>query len=161
MSTIQKWAAPSCAVTPSSFVAANNPSATPMLAEPAPSMTICCSFKTLPRHLGGAENGPQGHCRRPLNVIIEGEQFIAIAQQKRPGMGSCEVFPLQASPGKFLLHRLNELVDEVVVSLAADPLVAPAEVLRIAEPFGVVGSHIQNNRQRPFRAYSADERIEG
>ena len=39
-----------------------------------------------------------------------------------------EVFPLQDTFRKFLLHRLNELIDEVKVRLTGDPLVTPAEV---------------------------------
>ena len=72
-----------------------------------------------------------------------------------------EVLPLQTGSGKFLLHRLDELIDEVEIRLAANPFVAPAEVFRILKSFGVVGSHIQHDRQRPFRTNPADERIQG
>ncbi len=72
-----------------------------------------------------------------------------------------EVFPLQACSSKFLLHRLYELIDEVKVRLAGNPFVAPAEVLRIVEPFLIVGSHIQNDRERPFRTNPTDERVQG
>ncbi len=70
-----------------------------------------------------------------------------------------EILPLQTCSGKFLLHRLNELIDEVKVRLTGNPVVAPAEVLRIVEPLLIVGAHIQHDGQCSFRANSPNERI--
>src|SRR5260370_36713417 len=75
-------------------------------------------------------------------------------------MRGCEVFPLQTCSGKFLLHRLNELIDKVKVGLTRNPFVAPAEVLGIVESFRVVGSHIQYDGKRPLRTNPTDDRIQ-
>src|SRR5689334_14375253 len=76
-------------------------------------------------------------------------------------MRGSEIFPLKACLGKFLFHRLNKLIDEVQVGLARNPLVTPAQVLGIVEPFLIVCSHIQHDRQGPLRTNPADERVEG
>ena len=86
--------------------------------------------------------------------------MVAIAIENGPGMRSREVFPLQACSGKFLLHCLHELVDEVEVSLPGDSLMTPSEVLRIVQPLRVVGSHIQHDRQCSFRTNAADQRVQ-
>src|SRR5579885_1518965 len=75
-------------------------------------------------------------------------------------MGSGEILPLQSCSGKFLLHRLHELINEIEVFLTRNPLMTPAEILRVLQPFGVVGSNIQNDRQRSFRTDAANECVQ-
>src|SRR5580692_5116698 len=82
-------------------------------------------------HFDRAQNGSQSNSRRPLDVVVERQQFIVIALEDRPGVRGREVLPLQACSRKLLLHRLNELIDEVKVRLTGNPFVPPAEVLRI------------------------------
>jgi hypothetical protein len=76
-------------------------------------------------------------------------------------MRRSEVFPLEACVRKFLLHRLYEPIDEVEVILADDAFMAPAEVLRIAEPLGVVCAYIEHDRQSPCRMDATYERVQG
>ena len=76
-------------------------------------------------------------------------------------MRSGKVFPLQARLRKFLFNCLNESIDEIEIFPTGNPFLAPTEVLGIVEPFRVVGSHIQDNGQRPFWMNSTDERIQG
>ena len=75
-------------------------------------------------------------------------------------MGGGEVLPLQARVGKLLLDGLYEPVDEVVVFGAGHALVAPPEVLGIAQELRVVGSHVEHDRKRPRRGDAADEHVE-
>ncbi len=72
-----------------------------------------------------------------------------------------EVLPLKAGVRQLLLHGPDELIDEVEVGRSRHPLVPPAEVLGIIEPLGVVGPHVQHDRQRPLGADPADERVQG
>ena len=55
----QKRLRASSSDSPSPFIAARSPSATPMPAEPAPSMTICCSFKLFPVTLTAPKMAPR------------------------------------------------------------------------------------------------------
>ena len=72
-----------------------------------------------------------------------------------------EVLPLEADVRQLLLDGLHELIDEIVVRLTRHALVPPAEVLGVLESFGVVGSDVQHDRQRPLRANAADRRVQG
>lgn len=57
-------------------------------------------------------------------------------------MRSSEVFPLEACLREFLLYCLDKLIYEVEVSLAGNPFMAPAKVLGILQPCGVVRPNI-------------------
>jgi hypothetical protein len=70
-----------------------------------------------------------------------------------------EVFPLQTCGRKFLLHRANELIDEIEVRLSRNALVTPAEVLRIVKTFLVFGSPSRTDGECAFRTNATDERI--
>src|SRR5208283_831690 len=118
-------------------------------------------LQILSGHVDRTQNCSQCNGRRPLDVVVESQQFIAVALKKRPGMRSGEVFPLQTCSGKFLLHGPDELIDKIKIRLTGNPFVAPAEVLMIAEPFRIVGSHIQQDGQSPFGTNPTDERIQG
>src|SRR3954467_1364996 len=109
-----------------------------MPAEPAPRKTMRWSFSSPPATLIAPDDRAQGHRGGALDVVVEGEQLVPVALQDRRCVGSCEVLPLQADVGQLLLDRLDEAVDEVVVVLAGDPLVPPAEVLRIGDALRVV-----------------------
>src|SRR5271156_3188368 len=72
-----------------------------------------------------------------------------------------KVLPLQTCSGKLLFYGLHESIDEVEIFLARDPFVTPPEILRVFEAFGVIGSHVQHNRQGAFRTNAADEGVQG
>src|SRR5260221_833843 len=116
-------------------------------------------LQTFSGHFDCAKYRSESNRRRSLDVVIEGQQFVAVAPKNRPGMRGREILPLQTCSGKFLLHRLNELIDEVKVRLTGNPVVAPAEVLRIVEPLLLVGAHIQHDGQGSFPSNSPNERI--
>ena len=130
-----------------------------MPAEPAPKHDDLLVLQFFSCHFDGAKNGSQGDSRRSLDVVIERQQFIVITLKNGSSMRCREVFPLQAGFRKFLLHRLNKLIHEVKIFLSCNPFMPPAEVLGIAEPFRIVGSHIQNDRERAFRTNAADQRV--
>ena len=61
---------------------------------------------------------------------------------------------------QFLLDGLHELLDEVEIGLAGHALVPPADVFRRGQSFRVVGADVQDDRQRPRRMDTADQRVE-
>src|SRR5262249_51485965 len=115
--------------------------------------------------LSGQVYCTQNCCKRdgrsPLDVIIEGQQLIAVALENRSSMRSREVLPLQKCLGKLVLDRLKELIHEVEVGLTSDPLMSPTKVVGIVESFGIVRSHVQQDRQRPVRTNPTHQAVQG
>ena len=103
-------------------------------------------FQSLSGDFHGAQSCSKGDRGGPLDIVVKGQQFVAVSLEDRPRMWSREIFPLQAGAGKFLLHCLHELIYEIKVGLTRDSFVAPAKVLRIVESFRIVGPHIQDDR---------------
>ena len=117
-------------------------------------------LQRLSRDFDRPQNRSKGNGRRALNVIVEGQQLIAVTLEDGPGVRSRKVFPLETRRRELLLHRCHELIDEVKVRLTGHTLVPPAEIFRILDPFGIIGPDIQYDRQRPLRANSADQRVQ-
>src|SRR6185503_6719532 len=107
-------------------------------------------LQTLSRDFYCAQDRAEGDCRRALNVIVESQQLITIMLKQGPRVWSRKVLPLQTGVREFLLHCLNELIDEVVIDLTGHPFMSPAEIFRVIQSFLIVGSHIQNDGQRSF-----------
>ena len=101
------------------------------------------------RHRGGA-----------LNVVVEGQQLVAIALEDRQRVRGGEVLPLQQHVGKLVLHRRHEFVDERVVLVVADASVTPPEVLRVLQQFDVVGTDVQHDRQGSGRVDATDQDVQ-
>ena len=148
-------------VNPAVVMAVVRYSATPVAAEPAPSSRIRWSRRVVRARLGGREHGRQGHRGRALDVVVEGQQPVAVPLENRPGVVDGEILPLQQDVGQLRLDRVDELVDERVVRGTGDPLVPPAEVPRVGEPLGIVGSDVQGHGQGPGRIDPADRGVEG
>src|SRR6266576_2969152 len=91
-------------------------------------------LQTLSSHLDRANYCPQCDRCGHLDVVVEGQQFVAIAIEDGSGVRSRKVLPLHA------------LIDEVVIGLARNAFMAPTEVLRIVESFLVVRAYIQYDR---------------
>ncbi len=113
------------------------------------------------RHSHPREDAGEHDGCRSLDVIVEGEQLVAVTLQQRAGVFGGEILPLQeVSLGELFLHRLHELIHEVEVGVARNPLVSPAEIFRVLEPLLVVGAHVQDHGQRVRGRDAADERVE-
>ena len=120
----------------------------PQPAEPAPKMAMRCSVSGTPV-TPMADSSVAGRDRRgALDVVVEGAEPVAIAIEQPRGVRLGEVLPLQQHVRPALRRRGDELLDEVVVFLAAHPLVPPADVERIGQPLIVVGADIEKHRQR-------------
>ena len=100
------------------------------------------------------------HRRGALDVVVEGEQLVAVALEDRQRVRGGEVLPLQQHVGQLFVHGGHEFVDERVVVVVADPPVAPAEVLRVFQQFDVVGAHVEHDRQGAGRVDAADEGVQ-
>ena len=95
-----------------------------------------------------------------LDVVVEGQQLVAVAGQDRLGVRGGEVLPLQQHVRQLLLHRGDEFVDERVVVVVVDPTVTPAEVLGVVEEFDVVGADVEHDRQGARGVDAADEGVQ-
>ena len=131
-----------------------------MPAEPAPSITTCCCDSGRPATFAAPCSAPSGDGGGALDVVVEGEQLVAVALEDRQRVRGGEVLPLQQHVGQLLVHGGDELVDERVVVVVADPSVAPAEILRVFEQFDVVGAHVEHDRQGAGRVDPADEGVQ-
>ena len=108
---------------------------------------------------GGHDDG-QGDGGGPLDVVVERAEAVAVAVEQPVGVGQGEVLPLEQHAGQGAVHRLDERLDEVVVGLAPQPLVPPAEVERVGQVLGVVGAGVEVDRKRPRGVDAAAERVE-
>src|SRR5689334_14206957 len=70
-------------------------------------------FQTPSGHLDRANNCSQCNRCGYLDIVVEGQQFVAIAIEDGPGMWSRKVLPLQARSRQLPLDRLHELIDEI------------------------------------------------
>jgi hypothetical protein len=118
-------------------------------------------LQTCSSYFDRAQNRTERHGGRPLNVVVKGQELVAIAFEDWPRMRVREILPLQARLRKFLFYRGYELLDKSEVVIASDPLVTPSEVLRIFKSLGIVSSHVQQNRQCSFRTNPTDQRVKG
>ncbi len=115
------------------------------------------------RHAGDVDRGEQGagrHRGGALDVVVEGQQPVAIALQHARRIVLGEILPLQQHARPALHHRRDECLDEVVIGLAADALVAPADIERIRQAIGIVGADVEQDRQRGRRMEAAAAGVE-
>src|SRR5436190_21127564 len=103
-----------------------------------------------------------GHRDRPgtLNVIIKSAESITVTLEDSGRVVLGKVFPLKQDIREFPDHRLNEGFDEVIVFLAAHPLVPPAEIQRIVQQITIVSTYIQHDWHRCRRMNSRAQRVQ-
>ena len=99
--------------------------------------------------------------RRPLDVVVEGAQPVAIAVEQTRGVALGKVFPLQQHMRPAMGDGADHRLDKIVVFPAAHPLVAPAQIERVGEPLLVVGADIEHDRQGGRRMQPAAGGVEG
>ena len=83
-----------------------------------------------------AEDPRHRHRRRPLDVVVEAGEHLAVPVEQPESVRLLGVLPLQEGSGEAVLHGVDELVHERVVFLAAQARMAPAQVLRQARNGG-------------------------
>ena len=105
--------------------------------------------------------GAGGDRRRPLDVVIECAQPVAIAIQQASRVGAGEILPLQQDVGPAGVDGRNDLLDEPVVVVAADAFMPPADIQRVGQAVLVVGPDIQQNRQGQGRMDAGAGGVEG
>ena len=120
----------------------------PTAAEPAPQKTIRwsdrCSCDT-------AWRPAAGQCDRAgaLDIVVEAQDFVAIAIQQGEGLVVGEVFPLDQHIGPAGRGGLDEFIDDFIELVAVNAAVGKTQVQRVVQQFFVVGPYIEQNRQRP------------
>jgi hypothetical protein len=107
-----------------------------------------------------AGNDPR-HRRRPLGVVVEAGEDLAVPVEEPEGVRLLEVLPLEESPREAVLDGMDELVHERVVFLAAQTRMAPAQVQVVLEERLVVRSHIEADGQRLCRVDAGRGYVEG
>src|SRR5437667_7285493 len=144
----QKRERASCSDRPSATMASRRKSATPTPAEPAPSINDLLIAKAAAGNTDGRKDRSAGDRSGALNIVIEGQELVAVAVEDGTSMGLREIFPLKQRMGQFLFQGLNETIDKIVIGIASDALVAPAQIFGISKALFIVGAHIENNGQR-------------
>ena len=96
----------------------------------------------------GRKDRSAGDRSGALNIVIEGQELVAVAVEDGTSMGLREIFPLKQRMGQFLFQGLNETIDKIVIGIASDALVAPTQIFGISKALFIVGAHIENNGQR-------------
>ena len=61
--------------------------------------------------------------------------------------------------GNSSFQSLNEAMHKIVVGIAGDAFVAPAEIFRIGEALDIVCAHVKNHGKRLHRGNTANQRI--
>ena len=114
-------------------------------------MTMRCSRRRQPGDPQRRQQGSGRDRRGALDVVVEGAEAIAVALEQTSGIGAGEILPLQQHVRPARVDRRDECVDEIIVVLAADALMAPADIERIGEALGIVGAGVEQDRQRRRR----------
>ncbi len=111
----------------------------PLIAQPAP---------------GDPERGERRGQRGrggALQVVVERAAPVLVLAQDAPGVAGAEVFPVQHGVREQLGGRGHVRLDEIVVTLAADPGVPVAEVHLVAEQPEVIRADVQHDRDGAAR----------
>src|ERR1022692_5257112 len=119
----------------------------PMPAEPAPKIAMRCSVKGGAGNVNRGEQGPHGHGRCPLDIVVEGAEPVAVAFEQSSRVDAGKIFPLQQHMWIARDHGADEGFDEIVVFGTAHPLVTPADIERIFKALDIVGTDIEQDRQ--------------
>ena len=132
----------------------------PMPADPEPNIAMVCSLERNSRGIDGRKQRRGRHRRGPLNVVVERAQAVAIALQQARRVDAGEILPLQKDVRPPAFDSTHEGLDKIVVLLAADALVLPADVDGIVEQRLVVGAHVEQHGQAMFGRNAAQRRVE-
>ena len=83
-----------------------------------------------------------------LDVVIEGTVLVAVVLEQSERVLVAKVLKLdQRLLSEPLHNRPHELVDEVVVVLASDPLLTKANVVRVVKVFLSVAANVKGDRE--------------
>src|SRR5262249_55633696 len=95
----------------------------------------------------GGEQRAGGHGGRPLYVVVEGAEPVAISLEQAVGGLLGGGLPPEQHGRGISLGGLGGGGGEGVVFRAGDALVPPPDVERVVEPLAVVGPRVEQDRQ--------------
>ncbi|MNJ28735.1 hypothetical protein D3C77_232820 [compost metagenome] len=130
-------------------------------AGPGPIDQVVLLAQGLALGLDGTYDARQHHGPCALDVVVERGQRLLVAGEVVEGVGLAEVLPLQDGVGEVALDPGHELVDEVVVLLAANALVGLTQVHGVIQQRLVVGAHVQRYGQTASGMDAGPQGIEG
>ena len=119
----------------------------PQPAEPAPTMTMRCSLSGTPVTCTAASSVAGRDRRGALDVVVEGAAAGRDSARAGGRRSPARSPPIAAARAASAHDRGDEGLDEVVVVLAADAVVPPADIERIGEALVVVGADVEQDRQ--------------
>jgi hypothetical protein len=96
----------------------------------------------------------------PLDVVVEGEDPLAVAREDLEGLVLSEVLPLEKGIGKVSLHAEDEPLDDLLVLLPLEAAVAVAEVERVGEKPLVVRADVEADGEADGRVEASGGHVE-
>ena len=111
-------------------------------------------------HAQRREQAGERDRRRALDVVVEGRNLVAIFVQQMERRVVGEVLELDQHAREHLPRGGDELVDEVVIGLAGEPLLADADVIGVLEEGFVVGADVEHHRQAELGVNAGAGRVE-
>ena len=123
----------------------------PVAASPAPRNRICLVGKLAAADAQRGEQPGQRDRGRALNVVVEDRNIVAVfvEQAERGVIG--EILELDQHAGEGCARRGDEFVDEVIIGLSAQALLAQADIITVVQQILVVGADVQHDRQAILR----------
>ena len=109
----------------------------------------------------GRQDAGDGHRGGALDVVVEAADLVAVLLQQVEGVAVGKVLELDEGAGVHLLYGEHELLEQVVVHLAAQPRVAQTGVERVVEQTGVVRAQVQSHRQAEVRVDAGTGGVQG
>ena len=103
----------------------------------------------------GRQQGAHGNGRRPLYIIIKTANMLAKTLQQGHRISLGEILKLQHGIGPAPPDRIDKTLQELIVLLLVDTLVARAHIHRVIAELFVISANIEHDRQGVGRAYTA------
>jgi hypothetical protein len=114
-----------------------------------------CAFE-----FGRIDHPRKGDTCCALHIVVIDAVLIAIALEQVHSVRTCPILKVDAAFRKYLLHRLDELVDKGVERLSRRTCLAHAEVQGIVQVLFVIGTGIEIHGQQVLRRYSSAGRVQ-
>src|ERR1700751_1388439 len=113
----------------------------------------------LPGDAQSSQDSGYCHSCRALYVVVIRTNLVAISFQDRDRVEISKILPLDAAFRIERLHRLNERVNEGLILLTANAVLAQAKIKGIIEQLLIICAYVQDDRQAELRRHTSARRI--
>ena len=104
--------------------------------------------------LGRVDHAGKRDAGRALHVVVIDAVLVAVALEQMHGVHARPILEVDAALRKYLLHRLNELVDKRKQIRGRRTRLAQAQIQGIVQVLFVVGARIEVHGQQVLRRHS-------